>query len=298
MIYRSKIYFDKRTKYNSPNMPMPFYAQSVAYWLGRVSTSNSQIFDIDYCICNIVLCNINFAKEHILNGKRVICYCTSIHDFNNQREDIDKEKVFIIDLCDCCNIFLKDARIIKVNPEYSMDDVIHIFPELKQRVLMPNITAFVRDEKDITNIIRIWKQYVRGNLYIFKRTGDRIDFNIISKIEEENNKQEGRYVKLFNFDKDLETVINALTSSVISVFYYRELVYQYWSIFIRCFPIVFKDDIINSRMFYLENEVSVDIVIRSLLDNKDIFQEMISSFEAFRFNHFDLNQFIPMEVFS
>lgn len=289
MICLSKMFVDPRLKWSVANLPIPYYSQALSYWLTRTALLNNHLFSSDYSQCERVIVNITNARDHVLNGKDVVAICTSVEDFNNNQH-ADQDNVRLLDFTHRCNP--QRAKHICAYPSYSLNDIMHLLPEGKAKPMTFNTAAFVRDTSDAMLMFNVWKKYLRGNLYILKHTGSDVDFAFAEMLEKENANQDGRMAFMFSFDKDIELVVNTLLNSTVAVFFIRELVYQFWAIVLRCFPLIFQDDILNSRFFYIDNELAVQSALVSLYTYTADLQQMLSQFSSFEFGEPDINIFL------
>jgi hypothetical protein len=286
MIYHSKIFIDERTPYNLTISPLYKYCQAISLWSRRFAQKNNFIISVK-STCDYIFCHCSFIKDHVLSGKRIITYCTNGDHY--LRQDTDQSNVTLIDFTGRCEY--TRLKYIKLDASFPLSDLQSLISNdmMGGRLPVFNLTVFVRDKKDIINILEYWiNKKIKGNLYIFKSIITEIGLDMIDKIEHINSKIKGRSISLFNYDNDISRVVKALMSSPVSVFFERELVLVFWAIYLKSYPIIFKDEIINSRFTYLDSEEKTYDLLTSFLEYPRELQKLISQMSEFAFSKVDI----------
>lgn len=286
MTFHSKIFIDERTPYNLTIAPLYKYCQAISLWSRRFAQKNSLVIETKDK-CDYIFCHSGAVKDHVLSGKRVIAYCTNIKHYD--RASTDQSNVTLVDFTGECEY--TRLKYVRMDASFPIADIQGIIPEQEQKSRLPifNLTVFVRDMSDIEKIISFWlDKRFKGSLYLFKSVINDIDMNCIELINSLNDKIKGRKISLFNYDNDIGRVVSAIKSSPISIFFERELVFIFWSIYLKSYPIIFQDEIISQRFTHLDSEDKVEQLLQSFLEYPRELQNLMSRMSSFRFSQVDI----------
>ena len=278
--------------------PVPYYSQAVMFWLSKLAAQNPHLFmlrDFDsHARADRIIASCFGAEMHIYADKDIVCYCTSSNDFV---EKIDKKHVTLIDYT--CRCEAKNAKVVHAIPPFCFEDYRDMFPtETQSRVSRLNITCFIRDQADAENIIQIWiNNEIRGNLYLFRALSSDFDPNFYCQLEKVNRTDiRGKKIELFCYDNiEPSKIVNALVNSSVAIFFARDTVYQFWSLILKCYPVIFKDDVLSSVIKYLSSEDRLEDLIISFCHYPRQLQQLVAELSSIRLHDLQLSNFFPLE---
>lgn len=268
----------------------PYYCQYFLYALRQNVSSSSHLFSFYEKECShIIASDFNFDK--LVYEENKIYY---IINFNSSYiQGFDKKNVNIINFTNYSS-FYENAKVISKYAPYDF----HIYSENTYELSKApkydqfNFCIFCDKISDISQMINFWKtkKYLSGNLYCFYLDLDIKGLDVITKL---NFDCENKNIQFFDLKScNLELVLNVLKNSAFSLHYSHNLIYSFWSMRLKCYPVVLKDDVFSKYVKHVKSRDDFTSIVDSFWFYRKELAFLIKSIDKIVVNKFYLSNII------